>query len=1073
MGLNNGILQSGTTFTNGEVGQAFSFDGVNGYVEIPRAASLDAPSQLTIDFWMNVNPAQPMGTKVVGLVTSDFYGFEIGTAASKLGVSFFISTDNGNSFVSTSDLNSSGAVFSPGQWHHIAGVYDGTEVQLYLDGQALGNAASVTGQVSPMLANSFVAIGSSDGRTTCGDCFGTRRFEGLIDEVDYFNRALSASEIAAIYTAGAFGKCVTASAPYIYVQPTNQVAIVGENLSWNVVVAGTPPLAYQWQFDGTNLIGATDTTLTLTNVQLDQAGSYALVVTNVVGSIMSSNAVLTVNPIPPCIAPPSGLVSWWRGEGNALDQMGLNNGILQSGTTFTNGEVGQALSFDGVNAYVKIPKSPSLDAPSQLTIEFWMNVNPAQPMGTKVVGLVTSDFYGFEIGTAASKLGVSFYVSTDNGNSFLSTSDVNSSGAVFSPGQWHHIGGVYDGAKVQLFLDGQALGNAASVTGQVSPMLANSFLAIGSSDGRTTCGGCFGTRRFKGLIDEVDYFNRALSASEIAAIYAAGASGKCLTPSAPYIYTQPANQVVTLSSSVTFSVGVAGTAPLNYQWSFGGSALDGATNASLTLTNVQFSQAGNYSVVITNVAGTASSSNATLSVNFPAALVGVVNVTNAQSGATVNVPVSLAANGNENGLSFSLDFGTNNLTYVSIALGSGASGATLFTNATQAANGKLGVLLALPPGQTFSAGTQEMVEVTFMTAVRTNNASITLSFGDVPIGRELSDASGNLLAATYASGVVWIQAAAFEGDVSPRPNGDKALTLRDWVQEGRFVAGLDYPTNASEFQRADCAPRATLGDGEITVIDWVQVGRYAAQLDPLTVAGGPTTNEVNPGGPISKSGATPVTPHDVTCVLEVANTMVIQGLTGTASVLLGSMGNENALGFSLVFDPSALNYVSAGLGSASNGVTMFLNDSQAGAGRLGFVLGLGTGQTFVAGSRELVRVTFRATAGAKGNCPVSFANQPVVCQVSDANAAPLAASYFNGTVTVNPLPSLSIGRSGEEITLAWPLWATNFGLQAAQGGFQPTVPWTNLVAVPTLTSNQAMVTLPLAATNLFYRLRQQ
>ena len=151
---------------------------------------------------------------------------------------------------------------------------------------------------------------------------------------------------------------------------------------------------------------------------------------------------------------------------------------------------------------------------------------------------------------------------------------------------------------------------------------------------------------------------------------------------------------------MTFNAGVAGMPPLSYQWSYGGSALDGATNASLTLANVQFSQAGNYSVVITNVVGTASSSNATLTVNFPPASVRVVNVTNAQSGATVNVPVSLAANGNENGLSFSLNFDPTKLTYVSTALGSGASGATLLTNAAQAASGKLGVLLTLPPDQT-------------------------------------------------------------------------------------------------------------------------------------------------------------------------------------------------------------------------------------------------------------------------------------------------------------------------------------------------------------------------------------
>ena len=492
---------------------------------------------------------------------------------------------------------------------------------------------------------------------------------------------------------------------------------------------------------------------------------------------------------------------------------------------------------------------------------------------------------------------------------------------------------------------------------------------------------------------------------------------------------------------------------------------------------MQSSQAGDYSVVITNVAGTASISNATLSVNFPPASVRVVNVANAQSGAAVNVPISLAANGNENGLSFSLNFDPTRLTYVSTALGSGASGANLLTNAAQAANGKLGVILALPPNQTFAAGTQELVQVTFMTAVRTTAFSTTVSFGDVPIVRELSDALYNVLAATYASGLVSIQAANFEGDLAPRPNGDKAVTVTDWVLAGRYAARLDYPTNAAEFQRADCAPRSTLGDGAITVIDWVQVGLYAAQLDPPTVAGGPTS-EVHPGVIISGKGSGPNTPNGhapppSSRLLEVADTMVLRGLTGTTSVQLESLGDENAVGFSLLFDPLAVNYVSASLGSASNGVTLFVNDSQAGAGRLGFVLGLGTGRSFVSGTRELVKVTFRAAAPDQGNCIISFADQPVPCEVAGTNALRLDAEYVNGTITVNPLPSLSIGRSGDNITLAWPLWATNFGLQAAEGGLPPSVPWTNLVAEPTLESNQAIVTLPLAPTNRLYRLHQQ
>ena len=67
---------------------------------------------------------------------------------------------------------------------------------------------------------------------------------------------------------------------------------------FNVAVSGAEPLSYQWNFNGTNITGATDTTLTLANVQLSQAGSYAVLVTNSYGLILSSNAVLTVLAFP-------------------------------------------------------------------------------------------------------------------------------------------------------------------------------------------------------------------------------------------------------------------------------------------------------------------------------------------------------------------------------------------------------------------------------------------------------------------------------------------------------------------------------------------------------------------------------------------------------------------------------------------------------------------------------------------------------------------------------------------------------------------------------------------------------
>ncbi len=66
-----------------------------------------------------------------------------------------------------------------------------------------------------------------------------------------------------------------------------------------------------------------------------------------------------------CVAPPGGMVGWWRGEDNANDQLGLNNGILQNGATFAPGEVGAAFVTSG-SAVVSVPNSPTLDLPNDV-----------------------------------------------------------------------------------------------------------------------------------------------------------------------------------------------------------------------------------------------------------------------------------------------------------------------------------------------------------------------------------------------------------------------------------------------------------------------------------------------------------------------------------------------------------------------------------------------------------------------------------------------------------------------------------------------------------------------------------
>src|SRR5207253_3148558 len=86
------------------------------------------------------------------------------------------------------------------------------------------------------------------------------------------------------------------TAPSITNQPQSQTVTEGDNVTFTVGATGTPPLIYQWQFYGTNLPGATNSALSLNIVTTNQAGSYAVSVTNSTGTTNSQTATLTVNP---------------------------------------------------------------------------------------------------------------------------------------------------------------------------------------------------------------------------------------------------------------------------------------------------------------------------------------------------------------------------------------------------------------------------------------------------------------------------------------------------------------------------------------------------------------------------------------------------------------------------------------------------------------------------------------------------------------------------------------------------------------------------------------------------------
>ena len=133
----------------------------------------------------------------------------------------------------------------------------------------------------------------------------------LVDVVGATNATLTLANVRptdggvyAVTVSNAYGATVSSNAllivlgfpPSITAQPTNRTVYVGDIARFAVVAGGTSPFNYQWTFNTTNLVGATNTTLILTNPQLNQTGNYSVLVSNPYGSTNSNIVTLTVNP---------------------------------------------------------------------------------------------------------------------------------------------------------------------------------------------------------------------------------------------------------------------------------------------------------------------------------------------------------------------------------------------------------------------------------------------------------------------------------------------------------------------------------------------------------------------------------------------------------------------------------------------------------------------------------------------------------------------------------------------------------------------------------------------------------
>jgi len=248
-----------------------------------------------------------------------------------------------------------------------------------------------------------------------------------------------------------------------------------------------------------------------------------------------------------------GLVGWWAGEGNANDSTGANNGVLEGGVTFVPGAVGQAFSFDGTTADVKVPASASLDvgAGDGFTIEAWIkpaDVTAQHPLVEWNGGVYGAHFWLAVIPPGGTGPGCLFANLIDTTEQ---THTISSAGGLVVADVWQHVAVTYDkmtGIAV-LYLNGTVVREQG--LGKFTPLTTGDlWLGLRPYDAGAGL-------RYAGQMDEVGLYNRGLSAAEIRAAYAAGSLGKHGLPATAAL--QPTLVNVNFAATNPIEVGFAAT----------------------------------------------------------------------------------------------------------------------------------------------------------------------------------------------------------------------------------------------------------------------------------------------------------------------------------------------------------------------------------------------------------------------------------------------------------------------------------------------------------------------------------
>ncbi|HQL79764.1 MAG TPA: immunoglobulin domain-containing protein, partial [Verrucomicrobiota bacterium] len=448
--------------------------------------------------------------------------------------------------------------------------------------------------------------------------------------------------------------------PAIVSQPQSRTNVVGSTATFSVVASGTEPLAYQWCFNGTNLVtggrigGATSSTLAISSVETNDAGTYSVLVSNVCSTVASAEAVLTVSASPGM----EGSVYVTTYVGSVLttcapvcyDPLGLGCTVSTYGSTAISGAPGVpsrtkcTYGWAGTVNWSVLPILDPANAGGVYRIEV---AHTATSSTTKDATVTAWSDYGT---VSASCTNSPVFQQSYGGDVWQTMGYITNQPGTSDPLIYFIVtGGTVNNSGNRLYIDAFKFTHVDSCDGVVGDLIVTGPLAAGNMYVPVT-GVTAGATNVTVYANDVE-----IGQTNYAAGFAAGAldvpvnsalvqgniikatqsktnaiGGVCTSAmptdgppvlEPPAIVSQPQSRTNVVGSTATFSVVASGTEPLAYQWCFNGTNLAGQTTAALSLSNVQTAQAGSYTVVVTNAAGSVTSAAAVLTVLEPPAIV--------------------------------------------------------------------------------------------------------------------------------------------------------------------------------------------------------------------------------------------------------------------------------------------------------------------------------------------------------------------------------------------------------------------------------------------------------------------